>query len=69
MCPVPKPISSTWWKKAITPRCWLFSGKKDGKPVYLSVVAIYRFERDRIAEDWGIAAKAEWPMTSTATDY
>ena len=44
---------------------WLFSGKKDGKPVYLSVVAIYRFVDDRIAEDCGIAAKAEWPMTGT----
>ena len=36
-----------------------FSGKKDGRPVYLSAVAIYRFDGDRIAEDWGIAAKAE----------
>jgi predicted ester cyclase len=44
---------------------WLFSGKKDGSPVYLSVVAIYRFVGDRIAEDWGIAAKAEWPVTGT----
>jgi predicted ester cyclase len=43
---------------------WLFSGKKDGRPVHLSVVAIYRFHGDRIAEDWGIAAKAEWPMTA-----
>ncbi len=40
---------------------WLFSGTKDGDPVHLSVVAIYRFEGDRIAEDWGIAAKAVWP--------
>jgi hypothetical protein len=23
---------------------------------------------DRIAEDWGIAAKAQWPMTATSTD-
>ena len=45
---------------------WLFSGKKDGSPVHLSVVAIYRFNGDRIAEDWGIAAKAEWPMTAQA---
>src|ERR1700691_5060552 len=28
---------------------WLFSGKKDGRPVYLSAVAIYRFDGDRIA--------------------
>jgi ketosteroid isomerase-like protein len=40
---------------------WLFAGKKDGSPVYLSAVAIYRFKGERIAEDWGIAAKADWP--------
>jgi ketosteroid isomerase-like protein len=40
---------------------WLFSGTKNGGPAYLSAVAIYRFEGDRIAEDWGIAAKAAWP--------
>jgi predicted ester cyclase len=43
---------------------WLFSGKKDGSPVYLSAVAIYRFVGERIAEDWGIAAKADWPMAT-----
>ena len=47
---------------------WLFSGTKDGSPVHLSVVAIYRFNGDRIAEDWGIAAKAEWPMTASADE-
>ena len=45
---------------------WLFSGTQNGRPVYLSAVAIYRFDGDRIAEDWGIAAKAEWPMASPA---
>ena len=40
---------------------WLFAGMKESQPVHLSVVAIYRFEGDRIAEDWGIAARAEWP--------
>jgi ketosteroid isomerase-like protein len=45
---------------------WLFSGNKEGKPVHLSAVAIYRFVGDRIAEDWGIAAKAEWPLTAPA---
>lgn len=48
---------------------WLFSGEKDGMPVYLSAVAIYRFEGDRIAEDWGIAAQAEWPMAATSTGH
>ena len=46
-----------------------FSGKKDGTPVYLSAVAIYRFDGDRIAEDWGIAAQAEWPMTANSADH
>ena len=45
---------------------WLFSGKKNDRPVHLSAVAIYRFEGDRIAEDWGLAAKAQWPMTAPA---
>ena len=48
---------------------WLFSGKKDGRPVYLSAVSIYRFEGGLIAEDWGIAAKAEWPMTKTPSHH
>jgi ketosteroid isomerase-like protein len=43
---------------------WIFTGTKDGQPVHLSAVAIYRFDGDRIAEDWGIAAKAEWPKPS-----
>jgi predicted ester cyclase len=46
-----------------------FAGNNDGRPVYLSVVAIYHFVGDRIAEDWGIAAKAEWPMTATSGDH
>ncbi len=40
---------------------WLFAGMKETQPVHLSVVAIYRFEGDRIAEDWGIAVRAKWP--------
>jgi ketosteroid isomerase-like protein len=47
----------------------LFSGNKHGRPVYLSAVAIYRFDGDRIAEDWGIATKAEWPITAISTDH
>jgi predicted ester cyclase len=45
---------------------WLFSGTKDGRPACLSAVAIYRFDGDRIAEDWGIAVKAEWPTAAAA---
>jgi ketosteroid isomerase-like protein len=48
---------------------WLFSGKKDGRPVYLSAVAIYRFDGDRIAEDWGIAVKAKWPTTPNSAEH
>ncbi len=48
---------------------WLFSGEKNGRPVYLSAVAIYCFKGERIAEDWGIAAKAERPMTTTSSGH
>ena len=30
---------------------WLFSGEKDGRPMYLSASATYRFDGARIAED------------------
>jgi hypothetical protein len=43
-----------------------FLWKQGRQPVHLAVVAIYRFDGDRIAEDWGIAAKAEWPLTAPA---
>ena len=33
----------------------------DGKPYERSIMAIYRFENGRIAEDWGMAARALWP--------
>jgi ketosteroid isomerase-like protein len=33
----------------------------DGKPYERSIMAIYRFENGRIAEDWGIATPALWP--------
>ena len=33
----------------------------DGKPYERSIMAIYRFENGRIAEDWGIAARALSP--------
>jgi ketosteroid isomerase-like protein len=33
----------------------------DGKPYERSTMAIYRFEDERIAEDWGIASPALWP--------
>jgi hypothetical protein len=33
----------------------------DGKPYERSIVAFYRFDNGRIAEDWGIAVPALWP--------
>jgi ketosteroid isomerase-like protein len=33
----------------------------DGKPYERSIMAIYRFENGRIAEDWGISIPALWP--------
>ena len=33
----------------------------DGKPYERSIMAIYRFENGRIAEDWGISSPALWP--------
>jgi ketosteroid isomerase-like protein len=33
----------------------------DGIPYDRSILAIYRFENGRIAEDWGIAIPALWP--------
>jgi hypothetical protein len=31
------------------------------------MVAIYRFEQGRIAEDWGIPAQGEWPDSAAVT--
>ena len=35
---------------------WQFSGVKDGHPVVVPCIAIYRFVDGRIADDWGIAS-------------
>ena len=41
---------------------WQLTGTyNDGKPYDRSILAIYRFERGRIAEDWGISVRALWP--------
>lgn len=42
---------------------WQFSGVKDGQPVVVPCVAIYRFVDGRVAEDWGIASYQgqPWP--------
>jgi predicted ester cyclase len=38
-----------------------YSGMVDGRSVFLCTVAIYRFVDGRIAEDWGIGFRGEWP--------
>jgi ketosteroid isomerase-like protein len=43
---------------------WRFSGTRDGAPRRLAVVAVYRFEGGRVAEDWGVAVHADWPAAA-----
>jgi predicted ester cyclase len=33
----------------------------DSRPFEQSIMAIYRFEKGRIAGDWGISTRAIWP--------
>jgi ketosteroid isomerase-like protein len=40
---------------------WQLTATYEGEPFEQSVMAIYRFEQGRIAEDWGIATRASWP--------
>ena len=40
---------------------WRVTGTREGKMAEAAIVGIYRFEGRRIAEDWGIAARAPWP--------
>src|SRR5271166_2167358 len=40
---------------------WQLTATYDGKPFEQSIMAIYRFERGRIAEDWGTSIRALWP--------
>lgn len=40
---------------------WRLTGTHDGKASEAAIIAIYRFEGERIAEDWGIAARTPWP--------
>jgi predicted SnoaL-like aldol condensation-catalyzing enzyme len=39
---------------------WQLTATHDGAPFEQSIVAIYRFENGRIAEDWGISVRALW---------
>jgi predicted SnoaL-like aldol condensation-catalyzing enzyme len=40
---------------------WRLTGTHNGKRSEASILAIYRFEGARIAEDWGIGSRAPWP--------
>jgi predicted SnoaL-like aldol condensation-catalyzing enzyme len=40
---------------------WQMKVTYDGRPCGQSILAIYRFENGRIAEDWGIASPSLWP--------
>ena len=40
---------------------WQRTATYNGEPFEQSIMAIYRFEKGRIAEDWGLATRALWP--------
>jgi ketosteroid isomerase-like protein len=40
---------------------WELSATWEGKPFEEAIVAIYRFDGGRIAEDWGVSFRALWP--------
>jgi len=40
---------------------WQLTAMYDGRPFEQSLMAIYRFEEVRIAEDWGFAIRELWP--------
>jgi ketosteroid isomerase-like protein len=39
---------------------WQLTASYDGRPFEQSIMAIYRFEDGRIAEDWGLSFRALW---------
>jgi predicted SnoaL-like aldol condensation-catalyzing enzyme len=40
---------------------WQLTATDDGKPFEEAIMAMYRFEEGRIAEDWGVSIRATWP--------
>ena len=40
---------------------WQLTATYQGRPFEQSIMAIYRFENGRIAEDWGVSIRALWP--------
>jgi ketosteroid isomerase-like protein len=45
----------------VTVRWQVTATARDGNPYERSILAIYRFESGRIAEDWGIGSPTRWP--------
>jgi predicted SnoaL-like aldol condensation-catalyzing enzyme len=39
---------------------WQLSVSHNGEPLHIASMAIYRFQDERIAEDWGIPIRGEW---------
>ena len=46
---------------------WQLNAMYGGEPFEQSIMAIYRFENGRIAEDWGIATRAPWPRCTRSS--
>jgi predicted SnoaL-like aldol condensation-catalyzing enzyme len=40
---------------------WRLSATRDGEQFVYAIMAMYRFENCRIAEDWGVPVQGEWP--------
>jgi predicted SnoaL-like aldol condensation-catalyzing enzyme len=46
---------------------WQLNAMYGGEPFEQSIMAIYRFENGRIAEDWGTATRAPWPRCTRSS--
>jgi predicted SnoaL-like aldol condensation-catalyzing enzyme len=42
---------------------WRLTGTREGKIFDRAIMSMYRFENDRIAEDWGISSQEGWPSS------
>jgi ketosteroid isomerase-like protein len=40
---------------------WRLSATRDGELFVYAMMAMYRFENGRIAEDWGVPVRGDWP--------
>jgi hypothetical protein len=49
-----------WWKKVVRLQC-VGDFRRHGEHICCAVMAMYRFEDGRIAEDWGLPVRADWP--------